>query len=93
MKPHSICFFVYQTNQKLTQEQKEHYKVRAKGKPSRVYHVPPKYTSQGIPIEVIEREQKELAEKKKYMEITIKKWVANGQLSNGSLLFLHYSIQ
>lgn len=82
-----------QSKQKMTQEQKEHYKVRAKGKPSHVYHVQPKYTSQGVPIEVVEREQKELAEKKKYMEITIRNWVENGQLSRGSykfFQFLHY---
>lgn len=71
----------------MTQEQKEHYKVRAKGKPSRTYHVAAKYTSQGIPIEEIEREQKELADKKKYMELTIKHWVENGQLSGGLCAF------
>lgn len=71
----------------MTQEQKDHYKVRAQRKPSRAYHTPPKFTSQGISIENIERERKELVEWEKYMEVTIKNWVTNGQISGGSYPF------
>lgn len=45
--------------------------------------VPPKYTSHGIPLEQIEREQREALEKKRYMERKVKHIVENGFLDNG----------
>lgn len=55
----------------------------AKQMPTRSVIVPPKFTSQGVPLEVVEREQQELAEKKRYMERTIRNMVENAFLDNG----------
>lgn len=49
--------------------------------------MPPKYTSQGIPLELVEQEQRELMEKKRYMERKVKRMVENAFLDNG--MYLH----
>lgn len=51
--------------------------------PTRVVNQPPKYTSQGIPLEQVEREQQKLAESKRYMDRKIKGIVQNAFLDNG----------
>lgn len=61
----------------------------AKTLPSRTVVQPPKYTSQGIPLEQVEREQQEEAEKKRYMIRTVKNIVENGFLENSKFHFLN----
>lgn len=71
--------------QKLTADQKERYKEKAKGQPARVVVVPPKFTSQGVSLEVIDREARELAEKQRYTERKVSNIVQNALLENGEL--------
>lgn len=70
-------------SQRLSADQKEAYKLKAKAQPARVVVVPAKYTSQGISLEVVDREQRELAEKEKYMERTVNSIVEESFLENG----------
>ncbi|XP_055309099.1 protein maelstrom 2-like [Sitodiplosis mosellana] len=67
---------------KLTAAEKERYKQRAKTEPARTVFKPAKFTSQGIPLEQVDRELRELAEKKQYMERKIKNIVENAFLEN-----------
>lgn len=69
-------------NQQLTPDQKEHYKQRAKAQPTIVKHVPAKYTSQGVPLDLVEREARELVEKQKYMERKVHSVVEDSFLEN-----------
>lgn len=55
----------------------------AKALPHRVVNQSPRFTSQGIPLEDIEREQRELAEKEHFMQRKVKNIVENGFLDNG----------
>lgn len=78
--------------QKLTAEEKEVYKQKAKAQPPKVVpakskskKAKPKYTSHGVPLEQIEREELELVEKRKYMEKTVKTIVENAFLNNSKL--------
>lgn len=72
------------SEQKLPPDEKERYKQLAKTKPTRIVVVPPKYTSQGIPLEQVDREQQALAEKKRYMERRVKNMIENAFLDNGA---------
>lgn len=67
---------------KLGPDQKERYKRLAKTQPARVVVVPPKYTSQGISLDVIAREEQEALEKDAYMKRKVKNVVEDGFLSN-----------
>ncbi|XP_031638316.1 protein maelstrom homolog [Contarinia nasturtii] len=67
---------------KLSASEKERYKQMAKQLPSRVVHQAPKFTSQGIPLEQVEREQRALEEKKRFMERSIKTQCENAFLDN-----------
>lgn len=85
-----ILLLVFQFNraiewftQRLTPDQKEAYNQKAKGLPARTVVVPPKFTSQGIPLEVVEREERELAEKENYMKRKVNSIVENAFLENG----------
>lgn len=69
--------------QRLSADQKEAYKQKAKMQPARTVVVAPKYTSQGISLDVVEREQRELAEKQKYMERKVNSIVEDAFLENG----------
>lgn len=71
--------------QKLTPDQKEAYKQKAKSQPAKVVQVPAKYTSQGVPLEQVEREERELVEKRKYMEKTVNNIVEDSFLENSKL--------
>lgn len=64
-------------------------KQKANTLPVKVKVVPPKYTSQGVPLDVVEREQRELAEKQNYMERKVAAIVENGFLENGKKEHLH----
>lgn len=79
-----IKFWKIQHLQRLTAAEKERYKQKAKELPNRVVFLQPKYTSQGVSLEQVEREQRELFEKKRYMERKIKNLVENGFLNNGN---------
>ncbi|XP_055308372.1 protein maelstrom homolog isoform X2 [Sitodiplosis mosellana] len=68
--------------ERLTAAEKERYKLLAKRMPARTVMQPPKYTSQGVPLEQVEREQRELAEKKRFMERKVKHIVKNAFLEN-----------
>lgn len=68
---------------KLSDAEKDVYKERAKKSAVRIVETA-RYTSQGIPLEVIEREQRESFEKKKYMERTVHKFVSFGFENNGT---------
>lgn len=70
----------------MSADQKERYKQQAKTKPARTIYVPAKFTSQGIPLEQVEREQQALAEKKRYMERKIKNMIENAFLDNGAYM-------
>lgn len=82
----SITFFFWFFTQRLTPDQKESYKQKAKTQPARTVMVPAKYTSQGVPLEVVEREARELAEKQKYMERKVHSVVEDGFLENGKVM-------
>lgn len=56
--------------------------------PARTVVQPPRYTSQGVPLEQVEREQREAVEKKRYMERKVKNIVANGFLENGKFYLM-----
>lgn len=51
--------------------------------PVKIVNVPQKFTSQGVPLEVYEREQREAMEKKRYMDQKVKNIVENAFLDNG----------
>lgn len=57
----------------------------AKNLPTRVVNQPAKFTSQGIPLEVVDREQREIAEKERFMKRKMKNIIENGFLDNGML--------
>lgn len=46
-----------------------------------------KFTSQGIPLEQVEREQKERDEKARFMQVKIRNIVENAFLDNGKFIF------
>lgn len=60
----------------------------AKQMPTRTMNIAPKYTSQGVPLEEVEREQQELAEKKRYMDRKVRNMIQNAFLENGMFLTL-----
>lgn len=59
------------------------YKEKAKTLPAKYKVTQPKYTSQGILLEDLERERRELAEKQHYMNRKVHGIVENGFLENG----------
>lgn len=73
---------------KLTATEKERYKQMAKTQPTRVVEFAAKFTSQGIPLEQVEREERERVEKEHYMQKKVKNIVENAFLDNGKLLIL-----
>lgn len=72
----SLIDCIHYTFQKLSEAQQQVYKSKAKQKPSITKIVPPKYTSQGISLELEEREQQRLFDEHKHMERKTKKIVA-----------------
>lgn len=68
--------------QKLSDEQKNAYKIRAQNAPTMYKFEPAKYTSQGVPIADIERKQQELFEQKLYMERRVRNMVEFGMQEN-----------
>ena len=72
-------------SQRLTPDQKESYKQKAKMQPAKVVQVAPKFTSHGVSLEKIDQEQRELSEKQKYMERKTAGVVEDSFLENGRL--------
>lgn len=75
--------------QKLSADQKERYKQKAKNLPAKSVQVAPKYTTQGVPLELYEREQQDAIAKQKYMERKVRDLVQNGFLDNGKFETIH----
>lgn len=73
----------------MSADQKERYKQKAKNLPAKSVNVAAKYTSQGVPLELVEREEQQAIAKQKYMERKVRDLVQNGFLDNGTFWMMH----
>lgn len=71
--------------QKLTKEEREFYKIKAKEQPSKEKDVPPERNCHGVLLTEVDRAAREAAEKQKYMEEKVNSIVEEGFLKNGKL--------